>query len=102
MALLGLLAVRRGQSLDAPFCREGDVIILQLPDVGGEGSAVGVGLFVEGVAVCVVPLLKGVGLQADILFALLLRRDFTLSIVTIQNGSLLLGHTLQFRNRDFL
>ena len=30
LALLGLLAVRRCQSLDAPFHREGDVIILQL------------------------------------------------------------------------
>ena len=43
LALLGLLAVRRGQSLEAPFRSEGDV--------GGEDSAVGVGLLVEGVAV---------------------------------------------------
>ena len=78
MALLGLLAVWRGQSLDAPFCSEGDVLILQLPYMGGEGSAVGVGLFVEGVAVGVVPLLEGVGCQADVFFVLLLRGNCTL------------------------
>ena len=46
LALLGLLAVRRGLSLDAPFHGEGDALLLQLPNVGGEGSAVGVGFLV--------------------------------------------------------
>ena len=40
MALLGLLAVLRGQSLDASLRSEGDVILLQLPNVDGESSAV--------------------------------------------------------------
>ena len=39
-----------GQALDAPFHSEGDVVLLELPNVGGEGSAVVVGLLVEGVA----------------------------------------------------
>ena len=54
------------------------VTFVQLPNVGVEGSAVGIGLLVEGVAVGVVPLLEGVGHQADVLLALLLRRDCTL------------------------
>ena len=78
MALFGLFAVRRGQSLDAPFHGEGDAILLQLPNLGGEGSAVGVGFLDEGVVVGVVPLLEGVGCQADVLLALLLRGDCTL------------------------
>ena len=66
MTLRSLLAVRRGQSWDAPLHSEGDVGILQLPK-GGEGSAVCVGLHVEGVAVGVVLLLEGVGCHMIIL-----------------------------------
>ena len=52
--------VRRVQSLDAPLRGDGDVIILQIPNVDGEGSAVGVELLVKGVAVGVELLVKGV------------------------------------------
>ena len=67
MTLRSLLAVRRGQSWDAPLHSEGDVAILQLPNLGGEGSAVCDGLHVEGAAVGVVPLLEGVGRHMIIL-----------------------------------
>ena len=51
---------------------------LQFPYVCGEGCAVSIGLFIEGIAVVVVSLFKGVRSQAYILLTLLLGGNCTL------------------------
>ena len=62
-----LPAVGGSQAEDRPLLVVGDVIVLLLPDIAGEGGFVGLISVVEGCLVTCKPLLEGVGREPDVL-----------------------------------